>query len=340
MASGDRVVEYRPVPGYLQPSTETVVVISGAAPVVLDRTYTPSAATGSGGLAVTLKPENLAALTVPADTRAQWRLFGENDTQWKDSGAIVTGLVPGDYLIECKPVAGRTTPAPVTALVEDGATTAATITYYVTAGAVGTPPGPLSFGTVSASQDRPYAYVGQIISDVGASTGFVVRPRVVATAGHVVFDDGTLAATTGLQWLFQRDLGVYEPAPQIPRGYYLMSGYAAQRALDNSPGTSTPQSQDLDAAALYFHEDAGRGGYSGYLASESTVNEFVVSSAMKTLVGYPIDGIAPATAGTNARHTARQHHLQSGVRTDLYHGGYPQQRWQFRRSPVRPTYQR
>ena len=80
-----------------------------------------------------------------------------------------------------------------------------------------------------------YAYVGQIRSSVGSGTGFVVKQRVVATAGHVVFDDGTLSAATGLQWLFQRDRGDFEPAPQVPRGFYLMTGYAEQRQPENSP---------------------------------------------------------------------------------------------------------
>ena len=35
---------------------------------------------------------------------------------------------------------------------------------------------------------------------------------------------------------------------------------AAQRAVENTPGESTPESQQLDAAAVYFLEDAGRGG--------------------------------------------------------------------------------
>ncbi len=285
------------MPGYLQAPSETVVVISGAAPMVLERAYTASASTGSGNLTVTLKPASLAEASVPVATRARWRLFGESDAQWQDSGSTLTGMVPGEYVIESKAVAGRTTPPPVSAQVSDGATTAATITYFLAGDPVGTAPGILSFETVSTRQDRPYAYVGQITSDAGSGTGFVVRSRVVATAGHVVFDDGTLAATTGLQWYFQRDGGVHEPAPRIPRGFYLMSGYAAQRAADNSPGTSTPLSQNLDAAALYFLEDAGRGGFSGYLASDLPVNEFVTSSALKTLVGYPVDGIDAANQG-------------------------------------------
>lgn len=297
MASGDRVIEYRPAPGFLQPASETAVVISEAGPLVLDRGYTPSAAAGSGSLTVMLKPQAIAAESVPEATRAQWRLDGESDAQWRNSGTTVSGLIAGDYVIECKAVASRTTPAPVTARVADGATTLVTCSYTVAEDPVGTSPAVVSFATVSSEVQRPYAYVGQLTSDAGASTGFVVRPRVVATAGHVVFDDGTLAAATGLQWLFQRDRGVHEPAPQTPRGYYVMSGYAAQRSTENSPGVSSPQSQNLDVAALYFPSDAGRGGYSGYFASDSMVNEFVVSSALKTLVGYPVEGISPTSQG-------------------------------------------
>ncbi|MEP4078026.1 cadherin-like beta sandwich domain-containing protein [Haloferula sp.] len=297
LASGDRVIEYRPVPGYVQPSDETVVVISEGTPLAIDRTYTATAEMGSGGLTVSLKPQSLADSGIPVANRAQWRFFGESDTDWKDSGTTISSLVSGDYVIECKPVAGRTTPPAVSASVADSSTTSTTITYYITEDPVGTPPSALTFDMVSTREDRPYAYVGQITSDIGASTGFVVRPRVVATAGHVVFDDGTLSSTTGVQWLFERDQGVHEPAPQVPRGYYLLSGYSAQRATDNTPGTSTPESQNLDAAALYFSNDSGRAGFSGFLASDSTVNEFVVSSALMTLVGYPVDGIAPENQG-------------------------------------------
>ena len=294
LTDGDRVLEYRPVSGYLQPNNETVSVTGGTAAVLLDRTYTPSGATGSGGLMVTLKPDDLAADSVAAVGRAQWRLYGESDAQWKNSGTWVGGLVPGNYLIECKEVSGRATPPPVTATIANGQTTMSTLTYYLEQAAVGTPSGVLDFEVVSNRDDRPYAYCGQIRSDAGSSSGFVVRPRVVATAGHVVFDDGSLTTASGLEWLFQQDRGVHEPRPQIPRGYYLMTGYAAQRVLDNSPGTSSPQSQNLDAAALYFLEDAARGGFSGYLASDLTSNEFLLSSARKMLVGYPVDGILSA----------------------------------------------
>ena len=289
LTTGDRVIEYRVVPGYLPIPDEIVPVTSSTVGMVLVRGYTVSGATGSGSLTVTLQPADL--------TGAQWRFTGESDAQWKNSEFTVTGLAPGDYGIECKAVAGRTTPPPATASVAAGKTTLATMIYDLAENPLGTPPDVLTFDLVSNQQDMPYAYVGQITSDAGCGTGFVVRSRVVATAGHVVFDDVTLAATTGLRWYFQRQKGVHEPLAKTPRGYYLLSGYADQRMAENTPGTSTPQSQNLDAAALYFLDDPGRGGYSGYLASDATPNEFMVSTAMKTLVGYPLDGIVQTNQG-------------------------------------------
>ena len=109
--------------------------------------------------------------------------------------------------------------------------------------------------------------MAQIRSDVGLSSGFVVKPRVVATAAHVVFDDGTLDYVTGLNWIFQRDRGTHEPVPLIPRGFYIFDGYEIQRNSENTPGESLPASQNLDAASLYFFEDVSRDGSGGFLAS-------------------------------------------------------------------------
>lgn len=297
LTTSDRVVEFRPLPGTIHPPAETVSVISGGAAVVLDRSYYDSGAAGGGGLSVTLKPDDIAALSVPEADRAQWRFLGEGADQWRDSGTSVSGLVPGHYLIECKPVDGRITPRPASVLVEDGQTPAPILTYFLQGPQTGSAPVVLGFELVSGSMDLPYAYVGQIRSDVGASSGFVVRERVVATAGHVVFDDGMLAAVTGLQWLFQRSRGSHEPEPQIPRGFYLFDGYSAQRAAEGTPGSSSPASQELDVAALYFDEPAGRGGFGGFLASDAAVNEWLSSDVQKMLVGYPVEDVPANRAG-------------------------------------------
>ena len=304
LTTGDRTIEFRPVPGYIQPPPEPVSVISGGPPVVISRDYFLSGSgTGTASLSVTLKPDALADAGVPEAARAQWRLLAVSSTEagpWLNTQEILGGLFSGNYLVECKPVAGRSTPPPVSVEVQDGQTSIPTIIYYLADSPTGAPPGVLPFETVSTSQNLPYAYVGQIRSGVGSSTGFVVRPRVIATAGHVVFDDASLSAVRDLQWLFQRDRGSYEPVPQIPRGSYLLSGYSAQRALENTPGSSSPESQTLDAAALWFVEDASRGGFGGYLASDADNNEWLTTlnpATLKTLVGYPVDGIPAANQG-------------------------------------------
>jgi hypothetical protein len=85
--------------------------------------------------------------------------------------------------------------------------------------------------------------------------------------------------------------------PLVPRGWYVFDGYAAQRRSDNSPGLSTPASQNLDAAAMSFLEDAGRGGYGGYVSSDADDNEYLLSSNSKFLSGYPLDGVSEADKG-------------------------------------------
>jgi alpha-tubulin suppressor-like RCC1 family protein len=307
LTTDNRAIEFRPVPGYIQPPQELLEVTSGGAATCYEGSYYETPTIGSGGLIVTLKPDSLAEPSLPVESRAQWRLLGQDDSHWRDSGASLANLTPGSYLIECKALAGRTTPPAASILLENGKTAAPIITYFLATASTGTQPSPVPFETVTNDATKPYAYVGQIRSDIGASSGFVVKPRVVATAGHVVFDDGTLTAVTGLQWLFQRHPGTYEPKPQIPRGFYSFTGYAAQRTEDNTPGSSSPAAQNLDAAALYFGKeqgdegalppDAGRGGYSGFLASDLDGNEFLLSSAQKMLVGYPVDGIAAANQG-------------------------------------------
>jgi autotransporter-associated beta strand protein len=303
LVAGDRVIEYRPVPGMVQPPSETVSIVSNGTPLALERAYTTATEPATGRLIVTLKPRNLAE-AVEATERLQWRLAGDAAAPWLDSGTSLAGLAPGNHLVECREIPGRVAPELVTAVIANGHTTALTITYQRPPALVGAPPAPLDYATVAGSQDRPYAYVGQLRNEKGSGSGFVVRPGVVATAAHVVFDDGTLTLAGGLEWLFQRDRDGHEPHPRRPRGIYLLSGYAAQRALDNSPGTASAESQALDAAAVYFTgDDPGRGGFSGFLASDSLENEFQLSPALKILAGYPVSGV-PAAARDRMAATA------------------------------------
>ena len=301
LATGNREIEFRPVPGYLHPLREPVSVVSGAAARVVEREYFSGGGGAAGSLGVTLLPASLGV-------GAQWRLLGEGDSAWRASGASLGGLAAGVYLVECKEVSGYATPRPISVTIGSGEAKSATATYFLADAAVGAQPGVVGFDAVTSATANPSTYVGQLRSDSGAGTGFVVRERVVATAAHVVFDDVSFSAVTGLQWLFQRERGTYEPVPQIPRGSYILSGYsAARQSAGVIPGQSTADSQNLDVASVWFHEKdeqdnpldplAARGGKGGYLASDSTDNEWLISPRLKTIVGYPLDGIATANQG-------------------------------------------
>jgi len=308
LVSGRYEVEFRPIPGYITPpplvdedlngdgikeNAAAIEVVSGATPAVRNEHYFETGSIQTGTLTVNLKPESITS----GDNRARWRLLGEGDTAWRDSGAPLSGLPAGTYLVECLPVPGRATPPHTNVRVVARQNASPTITYFLPDGATGEVPSVLAFEAISAAGIAAYPYVGQIRGSAGSGTGFVVKKRVVATAAHVVWNDGTLSPAEGLQWLHQRHRGLHEPRPLQPRGFYLFDGYAAQRQADASPGDSSPQSQHLDVAALYFNENAARGGFGGFLASDLAENEFLLSDADKMLVGYPLDGVAAASRG-------------------------------------------
>jgi hypothetical protein len=298
--AGERLVEFMPVAGYTRPSPVSINVANTGGVTVARGKYGKSSS-GSVSLKVVLDAKGPVA---------QWRFFrpGANSDPWKDSGKTVKGLPVGVYHIECKSVVGRITPLPKVVDLKTSKTV--TIAYRMRDAPFGTPPSAVPFESLSSSFGMPYSYVGQIRSDLGSSSGFVVKSkadkdagttvsRVVATAGHVVFDDNTKAFVGGLQWLLQRDSSAYEPEPLIPRGAHLLDDYAAAR-VGVTPGVGTETSQNRDAAVLYFSKDAGRGGYSGMLASDAVNNEFLIATppdpqSMKMLVGYPVDndGIVP-----------------------------------------------
>lgn len=285
LAGGLREMEFLPVAGYVHPLRETVNLQEGEVKT-LNRDYFETPTEGIGSLTIHLKPDEITSSGLTK--RAQWRFLGE-DT-WTNSGETRAGLEAGNYEVRFKAVDGRETPQNLELAIAAGDARVVTITYPTAINPVGLPPVLRTFAEVSTNQNKPFAYLGQIRSEDASSTGFVVKNRVVATAGHVVFDDGTLSFNTDIRWFFQRHKDTYEPRQQTPRGFYLANGYDAQRILDNSPGSGTPQSQNLDFAALYFSEEAGRGGHAGYLASDSgDENEFLSSTAPKILAGYPVN---------------------------------------------------
>jgi len=298
LVPGDHQVEYKPVAEHIQPPPETVTVTEGEY-AALARTYYDRAAGGGGGLRVVLLPSRIAGGEVPEAERARWRLLGDADGQWRDSGEELTGLVPGTYLVECKPVAGWEIPAPHPVEVSEGETGESAFIYVPAGPAAGVAPRPVDFEDMFVTENLPYAYVGQVRSSLGSGSGFVVRPRVVATAAHIVFDEENFTWVENIQWLFEEMRDVFEPEPRTPDGYCVFNGYSGQRQTENTPGEFSPASRNLDVAALYFaNEDAGRGGFSGFLASDLPNNEFLTSPALKILVGYPVQGVSESARGT------------------------------------------
>ncbi len=305
LVPGNRTIEFRPVPGYNHPPSRIVEVLSDgqATPVVSARYYgTPEA--GEGSLTVFLEPSTVSDLILPESDRAQWRFLEplgappSPNNPWRDSSASVDDLVPGTYLIESKAIPGRTTPPP--AAIEVGNSgTALTLTYFLPVASSGLAPAPtvVPFEITSTAEGLPYHYVGQVRTTLGSATGFAIKPRVVLTAAHAVFDEANLVPMSPVEWLPQRDRGSFEPLPIVPRGMIIQSGYAAERIAEASPGTFSSQSRSLDVAALYFDVDAARGSFSGWLASLDATNEWLTSGADKMLVGYPISGIPQANVG-------------------------------------------
>jgi hypothetical protein len=293
LAGGSRTIEFLEIPGYAPLPTE-IVEVGGGESQVIERSYAATGGTGAGLLKVILEPESLANQGTEA-LRAQWCFAGES--VWRNSTDVPLPLASGSYRIQCKPLGGRVAPPVETVVVAAGQSVEVTLQYEDLFASLT----PAVWEEVIEDEELPYAYLGQIRSRAGTSTGFAVKRRVVATAAHVVFDDYTLSFIPELQWLHQRHADEHEPLPQVPRGYYLLPGYADQRRAEASPDDSSPLSRSLDGAALFFTQDAARGGYGGYLASEKgAANEFLGDASVgveKFLAGYAQEGVALPNRG-------------------------------------------
>jgi sugar lactone lactonase YvrE len=281
LTSGNYEVEFASSDGYLQPAAQVVSLLAGEQAVV-SGTYLASGTPATGSLQVTLAvPEGSGT--------GGWRFQGE--TAWRPSGETVSNLNTGNYILEFEPDAGLVTPPNCEAVVYAGEVATVNITYALGDSTLGLTPVIVS-GSIAETQ-APYDYVGQIQTDEGVGTGFVPLDRVVVTAAHVIFDDSALNYVSGVRWFPQYERGQFETPAQIPAGSYVLSGYAGQRALDNSPGVASAASRELDAAALYFLEPADRGGASGYLASDAVANPWLTGGEDKFIAGYPATGETP-----------------------------------------------
>jgi hypothetical protein len=299
LPAGSYPFELLPLAGYARAPGGTVHLDAGAHKSI-GYVYNPQPETNQlGSLSIQLLPPTLAAAG-----QGGWRIQTSSNSGYNLSGGGVSGLLPGHQVVEFAPADGYRTPEPQELLVLGGQSTNYFIQYERTSGFLANGPLPLpGFSTnahESYSAGAPYAFCGQIRTELGYGSGFVVKPRTVLTAAHTVFDAVALSAVTNVWWFFQKDRGAYDPPAQRPRGWYMLGGYAASRTNDIqvlhlNPLESSRTSQDRDVAALFFlnseyPEGAGRGGVGGFLTSDTNV-QWLTRPSFKKLIGYPVEGV-------------------------------------------------
>jgi hypothetical protein len=287
LVAGNYSVEFCAVPGYLViPFSGTVGVTNNT---VVTNQYYPTIGTvntnNGGTLTVTLGPN--------PPSGAYWGFLGQGQPSFPSG--FSTNLVAGTYLITFATVSSRVTPPNLSVQVQTGQPTYLSENYQLAQSAPNGVllPTPVPSANISDLTDYPFGFNGQLESDVGYGSGVAVEANVVLTAAHLVFNDQTLSYVSQAYWYFQEETGVFQPQPIAARGWYVLSGYAAQRTNDMeiyAPGTYTPQAANLDVAALYFSQPVAGGGYGGYLPSDASPNTWLTSTAEKMLVGYPVDG--------------------------------------------------
>jgi hypothetical protein len=321
LAVGTHVIEFREIKGYLTPAAVEIVVDADG----YLRDEDLAALQG-------IEYENIDApdpgrlrvkLVAPVEISPRWRLEGEPETAWRepynpelpeDDPAQVPDLqLPAGYhdiVLESFP--GYSAPLRAKVYIYSG-DDESVVTINYTAKPAGwesiKTPQPVD----SADLDtNPHVFCGQIETSAGFASGVAVRPRVVLTAAHVLFDDRTLTYATDVRWYHQRQRGEFAPPVDDPDtvepwGWLLMSGYSAEQINIQAsgsfvaPGVSTAASQKLDLGAMFFLKTpdktvwAARGGKAGFLKSDDPgANQWLISTdpvIHKTLVGYPLSNV-------------------------------------------------
>jgi hypothetical protein len=295
---GNYPVEFRPVAGWSEPVQTVYTITESGGLVVRTNRYEAAPSRVGGKLTVHLAP--LDQLPTGRDAPG-WRLRGE--VAYQPSGATLPALPAGRHIIEFKPVDTWTEPPVRLVTVQDGLESVVTASYLLAGPrpeGVALPSRLPTYNAIrqgfSATPVSPRGLVGQIRTPVGLGSGIAVRKRVVLTAAHVIWDETRLDFVREIEWFHERQAGDYEPRPLRATGFYVFDEYAAARRRERvegklPPGVSGAESQRWDVAAIYFGEPAARGGQSGYLLSDLDPHEWLVGSAQKTLLGYPLTGM-------------------------------------------------
>ncbi len=296
LARGNYAIQFRAVPNWLVVATNFVVAVTnGGITSVTNRYYhtEPSEDTELGSLTVNIFPSS-----PPGDG---WRLIGEQS--YRSPGSTATNLLPDIYFIEFKPVDGYSKPATMAIQISSGLAAVVSANYLLAQ----TPPSGVQLpvaippATIADLANYPFGFNGQLVADRRYGSGVAVLTNVVLTAAHLLFNDQTLSYARQAYWYFRQEQDYSTTAPLGARAFYILSGYASQRTNDllsglYGPDQSSPQSRNQDVAAIYFDSPVAGGGYGGYLPSDAQPNSWLTGTALKMVVGYPVDG---SLFGTN-----------------------------------------
>jgi hypothetical protein len=289
-------LEFRDVPNLVPvPGRLLGVPVAGnnGAPTIKTNQYYPTTSGASGSLRINIQG--------PLPTGAGWRLQGEPAPH--QSGDVVSGLLPGTYRVQFETVNGKKAPASSTVeLSGQSPLTPPDFPAYSDVASPTNAPVPLAgFAQINSGLGAfprlPYAFNGQLWSPLnGFGSGVAVRPTVVLTAAHVVFDYENLTFNAPVYWFFQKQAGEFDARPLPMRGCYPLAGYTAARTTDKYTNSlpadrSSYEAWDQDVAALYFSSSVARGGFGGYLCSDPS-HDWLTSNYQKMLVGYPVDSSA------------------------------------------------
>jgi len=115
LSAGDHLIEFKTITGWNEYEDYTVTITAGYI-----TTLTVPYSLESGSLKVNLTPQTAI------DAGAQWKV---NGSEWQDSGATVSGLMPGDHLVEFKTISGWNEQGGLTTQIYNSQTTIVNKTY-------------------------------------------------------------------------------------------------------------------------------------------------------------------------------------------------------------------
>ncbi len=193
-------IRYRNIYGWERPADGSVTVTLGNTATTTG-TYTEIIE--EGAISVTIEPQGAI------DDGAQWRMTVGPDTDWHNSGEVISNVAVNTYTIRYRNIYGWERPADgsVTVTVGSTATTTGTYTEIIEQGAISvtiSPQGAIDDGAqwrMTVGPDTDWHNSGEVISNVAVNT-YTIRYRNIygwerPADGSVTVTLGNTATTTG-----------------------------------------------------------------------------------------------------------------------------------------------